>query len=104
MFTKRLTHKNCYLILSSYLEELLNLKRNQLFHYHQKVDHQNVTNFTLNGNQEHQTMKKHQKHLKIPIVLIKRATSQFKTVYLRNRLKLHPLIKDSPKHPPIYPL
>ena len=54
-----------YLILSSYLEELLNLMLIQLFHYHQEVDQQNVTHFTLNGNQERSTMKKTSKNPKM---------------------------------------
>ena len=53
---------------------------NSSFHYQQKVHHQNVTHFTLNGNHERPTMKK---HLKIPNVIIKRATFQFKTANLR---------------------
>ena len=57
------------------------------FHYHQEVNHQNVIHFTLIGSQKRLTMKK---HLKIPILLIKRATVQFKTFNLRNKLKLPP--------------
>ena len=55
------------------------LSENSSFHYHQQVDHQNVTHFTFNGNQVCPTMKK---HLKIPNVLIKRAALQFKIVNL----------------------
>ena len=51
------------------------------FHYHQQVDHKNVTHFTLNGNQERPTMKK---HLKIPNMLIKRAALQSEIVNLRS--------------------
>ena len=62
-FIKRPTYKNGnYLILSFDIEELLKLICTQLFfHYHQEVNHQNVTHFTLNGNQKRPTMKKHLK-------------------------------------------
>ena len=63
------------------------LSENSSFHFHQQVDHQNVTHFTFNGNQKRQTMKK---HLKFPNVLIKRAALQFKIVNLRSKLKLPP--------------
>ena len=76
------TQKNGYhLLVSSYLQELLNLMCTQLFHYHQEVNHLNVTHLTLNGNKKRPTMKK---HLKIRSLLIERAKLQFKTFHLRN--------------------
>ena len=51
------------------------------FHYHQEVYQQNLTHFTLNGNQEHPTMKK---HVKNPSQFTERAKLQFKTFNLRN--------------------
>ena len=62
---------------SSYREELLNLKWKQLIPLSSASWSSKRGNFTLNGNQERPTMKK---HLKISNVLIKRATLQFKTV------------------------
>ena len=44
------------------------------FHFHQEVNHQNVTHFTLNGNQRRPTMKK---HLKIQSLLNEQAKLQF---------------------------
>ena len=83
MFIKRPTYKSWYsfdfIFLSGrVIEPRVN---NSSFHYHQQVDHQNATHFTLNGNQERPTMKK---HLNIPKVLIKRAALQFKIVNLRS--------------------
>ena len=66
-----------FLIWKSYLT----LSENSSFHYNQQVGHQNVTHFTLNGNQERPTMKKTSKILNM---LINRANLQFKTVNLRN--------------------
>ena len=51
------------------------------FHYHQEVNQQNGTHFTINGNQERPTMKT---HLKIPSQLTERAKLQFKTFHLRS--------------------
>ena len=57
------------------------------FHYNQEVYHQNVTHFTLNGNQKRPTMKK---HLKIPSLLIERTKLQFQIFHLQNYQKLPP--------------
>ena len=88
MVIKRPTHKNGnYLILSSDLEELSNLMYTHLFPLSSGIHHQNVTHFTLNGNQKLPTVKK---HLKIPCLLIERAKLQFQIFHLRNKLKLLP--------------
>ena len=81
MLNVRYTKNGDYLILSYDLEELLNLMFTQLFRYHQEVNHQNMTHFTLNDNQKHPTMKK---HLKIRNPLIERAKLRFQIFHLQN--------------------
>ena len=89
MFIKRRTHKNWLLLIFYllFLKGYWTLCAHSFFHYHQEVNQQNVTHFTLKGNQNRPTMKK---HLKIPSQLNERVKLQFKTFHLRNKPKLPP--------------
>ena len=53
----RHTKNSTYLVFSSDLEGLLNLMCTQLFPLSSEGNHQNVTHFTLNGNQKRLTIK-----------------------------------------------